>query len=277
MWKIDSHHHFWKYDAVEYGWIGDSMRSLRRDFLPSDLHRALDEGGVQQAISVQARQTLEETHWLLEMAAKDTRIAAVVGWVPLISTGLDMALQPLAPHPKLKSVRHVLQDEPANQLMDNPEFNRGIERLHHYGLRYDLLIFERHLSQAIQFVDRHPNQVFILDHIAKPTIAKHVMEPWRTKIGELAKRENVYCKISGMVTEADWANWKTADLTPYLDTVLKAFGPARLMYGSDWPVMLVASSYGRWSKLIGEYLSKLSEAEQTRIWSSTAKEAYRIP
>lgn len=253
------------------------MRSLRRDFLPSDLHRALDEGGVQQAISVQARQTLEETHWLLEMAAKDTRIAAVVGWVPLVSTGLDMALQPLAPHPKLKSVRHVLQDEPANQLMDNPEFNRGIERLHHYGLRYDLLIFERHLSQAIQFVDRHPNQVFILDHIAKPTIAKHVMEPWRNKIGELARRENVYCKISGMVTEADWANWKTADLTPYLDTVLKAFGPARLMYGSDWPVMLVASSYGRWSKLIGEYLSKLSEAEQTRIWSSTAKEAYRIP
>ncbi|MBK5290063.1 MAG: amidohydrolase family protein [Acidobacteriia bacterium] len=277
MLKIDSHHHFWKYDAVEYGWIGESMRTLRRDFLPAHLHRALDEGGIEQAISVQARQTLQETDWLLELAAKDSRIAAVVGWVPLASAQLDPALQALASQPKLKAVRHVLQDEPANQLMDHADFNRGIARLHHYGLRYDLLIFERHLSQAIAFVDRHPNQIFILDHVAKPNIAKHVMEPWRTKIGELAKRQNVYCKISGMVTESEWANWKTTDLTPYLDTVLQAFGPARLMYGSDWPVMLVASSYGRWSKLIGAYLSRLSEAEQTRIWGATAKEAYQIP
>ena len=173
-------------------------------------------------------------------------------------------------------MRHVLQGEKDERYMLREDFNNGIRALHHYGLVYDILIFERHLPQTIEFVDRHPGQVFVLDHIAKPKIKEHEISPWRENIRELAKRPKVYCKISGMVTEADWKNWTEADLKPYIDTVVEAFTPRRLMFGSDWPVCLVAAKYAKWHEFVSQSIAKLSEAERDRILGGTAIEAYSL-
>jgi len=274
MKRIDSHQHFWKYSVEEYGWIDDRMSILRRDFLPENLFAELGEAGVQSAISVQARQSLAETRWLLELARANSYISGVVGWAPLTDPGLEPILEELAADEKLLGMRHLLQDEPANELMESGEFHRGVARLSRYGLRYDILIYERHLRQAIAFVDRHPNQIFILDHAAKPRIAAGVIEPWARLIKELARRTNVYCKVSGMVTEANWENWTALDLAPYLHTVLEAFGPRRLMFGSDWPVMLATSTYTRWVETVEAWTETLSRDEQEQIWAATAMEAY---
>jgi L-fuconolactonase len=186
------------------------------------------------------------------------------------------SLEPLAGNPKLKGVRHVIQDEADPRYILRDDFNAGVRTLREFGLRYDILIFERHLPAAIEFVDRHPNQVFILDHVAKPRIRERVMSPWDRNIRELAKRQNVYCKLSGMVTEADPKRWKPADLKPYIDVALSAFGPKRLMYGSDWPVMLLAAEYVQWHDLVRHAFEKLSAAEQERILGGTAVEAYGL-
>ncbi|MFN7924478.1 MAG: amidohydrolase family protein [Bryobacteraceae bacterium] len=274
--RIDSHHHLWKYGIQEYGWIGDDMKAIQRDFLAPELAAALKSGGIDGAVTVQARETLEETRWLLGIAAKAPIIKGVVGWVELVNPKVEADLEKFSADKKLKGVRHVLQAEPANQLMDDPRFNAGVEKLDKHGLVYDVLIFERHLKQAIAFVDRHPRQRFVLDHVAKPKIKEHVLEPWRTLMKDLAKRPNIYCKISGMATEADWKGWTAADMKPYIDTVLEAFGPKRLMFGSDWPVMLVASPYRKWVDTVAAAIGKLSAAEQARIWGETAAEAYRL-
>ena len=274
--RIDAHHHFWKYDPKEYGWISDAMKVIRRDFLAADLEAAAKTAGVEGAVSVQARQTLEETTFLLDIAAKARIIRGVVGWVPLVERDVEKHLAKFAANPRLKGVRHVLQDEPANALMDDAAFNAGIAKLPRFKLVYDVLIFERHLEQAIRFVDKHPNQVFVLDHVAKPRIKDGILEPWARQIKELARRPNIYCKISGMATEADWSRWTATGMQPYIDTVLAAFTPKRLMFGSDWPVMLVASDYGRWAATVGGAIGKLSAAEQNRIWGETAVEAYKL-
>jgi L-fuconolactonase len=274
--RIDSHHHFWKYDPKEYAWIDDSKRVIRRDFLPTDLKQQIDQVGIEGVVSVQARQTIEETNWLLGFAATYPFIRGVVGWAPVSDPKIANILEPLAAKPKLKAIRHVIQDEPDNNFILRDDFNAGMQVLQHYGLVYDILIFERHLPQAIRFVDRHPNQVFVLDHIAKPRIKDHVLSPWQENIKELARRENVYCKISGMATEADYHNWSPQDLQPYFDTVLAAFGPRRLMFGSDWPVCLVATSYSRWFKLVSAHIAKLSRPEQDRILGGTAVEVYKL-
>lgn len=274
--RIDSHHHFWKYDPKEYSWIDDTKRVIRRDFLPADLTQEIDQVNIEGVLSVQARQTMEETNWLLGFAATYPFIRGVVGWAPLSDPKIASILEPLAPEPKLKAIRHVIQDEPDNDFILRDDFNAGIQVLQHYRWMYDILIYERHLPQTIRFVDRHPNQVFILDHMAKPRIKDHELSPWRENITELARRENVYCKISGMVTEADYHMWTPQDLKPYFDTVLAAFGARRLLFGSDWPVCLVATTYSRWFNLVSTQIAKLSQTEQDRILGGTAIEAYKL-
>ncbi|MBV8898237.1 MAG: amidohydrolase family protein [Acidobacteriaceae bacterium] len=274
--RIDSHQHFWRYTPEEYGWIDDKMRIIRRDFLPEHLEPEIHSCGIQRVVSVQARQTLEETRWLLDLASAHDFIAGVVGWVPLIADDLPDILAPLAEQRRLKAVRHVLQGEPDDRYMLRADFNRGIDALAEFGLVYDILIFERHLPQTIEFVDRHPRQIFVLDHIAKPRIRDHVLSPWRENMFRLAERPNVYCKISGAVTEADYNAWTKQDLAPYLDAALEAFGPQRLMFGSDWPVCLVATKYGAWFNLVAEHIQTLSDAEREAILGATASHAYGI-
>jgi L-fuconolactonase len=274
--KIDAHHHFWKYDPVEYGWINDEMSAIRRDFLPADLEKEMQTADISGVISVQARQTLEETRWLLELADKHEFIRGVAGWVPLTDPKVSTTLEHLSRSKKLRGVRHVLQDEPDPLYLLREDFNAGIRALRPFGLTYDILIFERHLPQTVRLVDRHPEQIFVVDHLAKPRVRMKELSPWRENLQELAKRQNVYCKLSGLVTEANYSNWSTEQLTPYLDTVLLAFGANRLMFGSDWPVCLVAIDYPEWAAIVANAISGLSPSEQERIWSGTAQEAYGI-
>jgi len=274
--KIDAHHHLWQYDKENYGWIDQSMGVLRRDFLPPDLDKELHSAGIDGAVAVQAQQTLTETAWLLSLADQFSFIRGVVGWAPIASEDFSTHLDHLRSHRKLKGLRHIIQSEPDDNFILNASFNRGIARLKNTGLVYDILIFDRHLPAATQFVDRHPQQRFVLDHVAKPRIRERVMDPWRRNIAELAKRENVYCKISGMVTEADWAAWSQHDLWPYLEVALEAFGPQRLMVGSDWPVCLLAVSYSVWFQVLNASLAKLAVAQRERILGGTASEVYGL-
>lgn len=252
------------------------MEVIRRDFLPADLESELRAAGVAGAVSVQARHSLAETTWLLDLAERHAFLRGVVGWVPLTEPALAGVLESLAGRSKLKGVRHILQDEPDDAYMLRADFNAGIGLLERFGLVYDILVFERQLPQALQLVDRHPHQVFVLDHIAKPRIREHALSPWRENVTELARRANVYCKLSGMVTEADWQAWSPGDLRPYFEAALGAFGPQRLMFGSDWPVLLLAGSYPRWHAALSEAISTLSESERERIMGGTAREAYRL-
>lgn len=273
---IDAHHHLWKYNDHDYVWMSDKMKALRRDFLMPELEGVMRETGVTGTVAVQARQTVEETEWLLDLAAQHPPILGVVGWVPLIERGVATVLERFARHPRLKAVRHVLHDEPDDFYMLRADFNRGIGMLCDYKLAYDILIFERHLPQTVQFVDRHPDQVFVVDHIAKPRIREGVLSPWRERMKELARRENVYCKISGMATEADWETWTPDMLRPYFDVALSTFGPGRLMFGSDWPVLTIAGGYQRWVKTFRSFISELSTDEQESICRRTAVNAYRL-
>lgn len=273
---IDAHHHLWRYSAAEYGWLDEGMRELRRDFLPEDLERALASAGLDGAVTVQARQTMEETRWLLDLAAECGAMRGVVGWAPIASAGFAGVLEELAERPKLKGLRHVIQAEADEHYILREDFNAGIRLLRGSGLVYEILIFERHLAQTIQFVDAHAEQVMVLDHVAKPRIREGLMEPWVRQIRELAMREHVWCKVSGMVTEADWSGWSLETLRPYLDVVVEAFGPGRLMAGSDWPVCLVATEYARWFAVLREYFAGFSDAEQAAVFGGTAVAVYRL-
>jgi L-fuconolactonase len=266
----------WKYTEAEYGWISSEMGALRRDFLPGDLQNEIASAGKDGAVTVQARQTLEETRWLLQLAQENSFLRGIVGWAPLASPDFPEYLAEFASHPKLKALRHVIQDEPDDTFILREDFNRGVSALAATGLVYDILIHERHLPCAAQFVDRHPNQVFVLDHLAKPLIRQRVISPWCEHLKELAARPNVHCKISGMVTEADWSQWTVEDLRPYFDAALESFGPERLLAGSDWPVCLLASSYGRWWETLGNLVSGLSGSEQEKILGENAVRVYRL-
>jgi L-fuconolactonase len=273
---IDAHHHLWKYSPEQYPWMLEGMESIRRDFLIPELQAATGQAGITGTVVVQARQTIEETKWLLGLAAGSGLIRGVVGWVPLVDADVALYLEAFSAGAKLKAVRHVLHDEVDDFYILRDDFNRGVSLLKHFSLQYDILIFERHLPQTIQFVDCHPNQRFVVDHIAKPRIKDRIRSPWESQITELAKRENVYCKLSGMVTNADWNEWTERDLQPYFDTVLNAFAPGRLMFGSDWPVMLVASGYKRWVDLVLSWISQLTAAEQLAVMGGTAKKFYSL-
>jgi L-fucono-1,5-lactonase len=273
--KIDAHHHFWKYSAAQYEWIGDALSVIRRDFLPSDLEKEIRAAGIDGVISVQARQTLEETRWLLAMAAQNEFIKGVVGWVPLTNPSIREELELLGDDPRLRAVRHVVQGESDGYLLRN-DFNAGVSVLRELGLAYDLLICERQLPEAIHFVDQHPDQIFVLDHLAKPLVKENRLDPWRQNIKELARRENVYCKVSGLVTEADFEAWTEAQLQPYFETALEAFGAERLMFGTDWPVCLVACPYRRWYDIVCRFAASLSSEEEMSLFGRAAARAYGL-
>ena len=256
--------------------MSEQMDVLRRDFEIDELKQLANAHSVVGTVVVQARQTLVETQWLLDIADRSSLIRGVIGWVPLTEPGVERHLERLSTQSKLKGVRHVLHDEPDPNYMLRGDFNAGIRLLESYGLRYDLLIFAEHLPQAIEFVDRHPNLVFILDHIAKPRIAAGEIVNWSKHIRVLSERQNVFCKISGMVTEADWQTWSEAQLKPYFDTVFSAFDSSRLMFGSDWPVLTLASSYARWIRTVSRMIGRLSSAEAEDIMCRTAERAYGL-
>jgi L-fuconolactonase len=267
---VDAHQHFWRYDAREYGWIEESMAALRRDFLPDDLKPELEGSGFQGCVAVQARQTLEETRWLLELAERSPFILGVVGWVDLRSPRLRFELEVLAKNPKLVGVRHVVQSEPDERFLMQPDFLRGIAALEEFNLTYDILIYSRHLPVAAEFVAKFRRQRFVLDHLAKPPIKSGVIDVWARGIRELASFPNVSCKVSGLVTEADWQAWKPEDLGPYLDVAFECFGPSRLMIGSDWPVCTVAGSYSRVMDVVKDYLHKFSAEEKDAVLGGNA-------
>jgi L-fuconolactonase len=251
---IDAHQHFWLYNPVEYDWIDDSMSALRRDFLPADLRPEIESNGFHGSIAVQARQTLEETHWLLELADRSPSIFGVIGWADLRSTDIRSQLKNLTRNPKLVGVRHIVQSEPDDRFLLQPEFLRGIAMLEEFNLAYDILIYSRHLAVATEFVKKFPRQRFVLDHLAKPPIKSGNIHAWADGIRLLSEFPNVLCKVSGLVTEADWKHWKREQIVPYLDIAFESFGPNRLMIGSDWPVCLVAAPYARTVEVVKTYL-----------------------
>jgi L-fuconolactonase len=270
--RVDAHLHFWRYSAEEYGWIDDRMRELRRDFLPEEAATELSASGVEGGVAVQARQTLEESAWLLELARQSRFIWGVVGWVDLRSPDVDAQLSAL---PDLVGVRHIAQGEPP-AFFAQAGLDRGIQRLTARDLSCDLLIRAEQLREATAFVDRHPEQRFILDHLGKPRIASAELEPWSADLRELALRPNVWAKLSGLVTEANWASWKAADLRPYLETAWRAFGPERLLFGSDYPVYRVAASYPRVSAIISDFLTEASLDERAQVLGGNAVTVYRL-
>jgi L-fuconolactonase len=273
---IDAHHHLWRYTPAEYGWIDEEMATLRRDFLPKDLIEAMVTADIDGTIAVQARQTLEETRWLLDLADDCDSIRGVVGWAPIAGEDFPACMEEFDGRDKLKGLRHVIQGEKDEHYILREDFNSGIRTMAGSGLVYEILIYERHLADTLYFVDEHPDQVFVLDHIAKPLIAGGVLQPWALRMMELGQRDNVWCKVSGMVTEADWKTWTPETLKPYLDVVVDAFGPTRLMAGSDWPVCLVASGYAQWWSVLRDYFARFSEAERAAVFGGTAIGVYGL-
>jgi len=273
---IDAHQHFWTYKQREYEWIDESMAVICRDFLPADLKPQLEKNGFHGSIVVQARQTLEETHWLLKLAMENPLILGVVGWVDLCSPQLRSELKLFAGQSKLIGVRHIVQSEPDGFLLQ-PEFLRGVSLLEEFGLAYDVLIYPRHLPIAAEFVSRFPRQRFVLDHLAKPLIKSGEMDIWARGIRELALFPNVYAKVSGLVTEADWQGWRPETIWTYLDVAFECFGPGRLMIGSDWPVCLVAASYDRTMNLVKDYLGRYSAEEREAVLGGNAAKFWRLP
>ena len=273
---IDAHQHFWMYDRREYRWIDDSMAALRRDFLPADLKPELQRSGFQGCVAVQARQTLDETPWLLELAERAPFILGVVGWVDLRSPRLRFELKSFAGNSKLVGVRHVVQSEPDERFLLQPDFLRGIAMLGEFDLAYDILIYPRHLPAAAEFVARFPRQRFVLDHLAKPPIKSGDLDSWVRGIRGLASFPNVFCKVSGLVTEADWQAWKPEDMRPYLDVAFECFGPGRLMIGSDWPVCTVAAPYSRVMDVVKNYISKYAAEERNAVLGGNARKFWRL-
>jgi L-fuconolactonase len=274
--RVDTHQHFWKYNPAEYGWIDDSMAVIRRDFLPEDLEPQLERNEFQGSIAVQARQTLEETRWLLELADRSSKILGVVGWVDLRSPDLRSQLSVFARNPKLVGIRHIVQSEADDRFLLRPDFLRGIALLEEFDLAYDILIYTKHLPVAAEFVERFPRQRFVLDHLAKPPIKSREIETWAIGIRHLAAFPNVFCKLSGMATEADWQGWKPEDITPYLDIAFEAFGASRLMIGSDWPVCLVAGSYSRTLNVVKNYLNRHPDETRDAVLGGNARRFWRL-
>lgn len=275
--RIDSHHHFWNYSAEQYSWIGDSMSILKRDFGPKDLATLTAANSIDGVVSVQARQTVQETEWLLELASQHEFIRGVVGWVPLADATAAREIERLRASRFLKAVRHVVHDEPDDAFILRPDFNAGVSALAGTSLVYDLLIFAKHLPQTIHFVDQHADQPFVLDHIGKPTIAGEKIDSmWNEHFTALAKREHVSCKFSGVVTEVRDAEWNLDSIRPYWDAAWEAFGPNRLMFGSDWPVCLLRSEYAKWIATVEQLSSELTSSEQRQFWGDTAQRVYNL-
>jgi L-fuconolactonase len=277
MARIDSHHHLWQYEPAAYPWISDAMPVLKRDYGLGDLDAALAGTGITGTVAVQAQQTVAEAEWLLNLAREHPVIKGVVGWVPLASPSVEAELERLGADPRLKGVRHIVHDEPDDAFILRADFNDGIAKIERFGLVYDVLIFARHLPNAIRFVDRHPRQPFVVDHIAKPVItADRFDDAWARGIRAMAERPHVTCKLSGVVTEVRDPAWSVDLIRPYVEVVLQAFGPDRLMFGTDWPVCRLRCEYGTWVHAVEELIGTLSPDEQQAIWSGTATRVYGL-
>ena len=273
--NIDSHQHFWKYDPIKNSWIEDHMKVIRRDFLPEDLQPILEKNGFEGCIAVQADQSEEETEFLLSLAENNSFIKGVVGWVDLRAENIEERLAYFTEFKKLKGVRHIVQAEPDDYMLDE-KFQHGISLLKQFNLTYDILVFPSQLVAAIELVNKFPNQKFVVDHIAKPLIKEGKIEHWKRDMESLAKSPNVMCKISGMVTEADWSLWKPEDFSPYLDVIFNAFGTDRILFGSDWPVCLLAADYHQQLEIVETYISSFSVEDKENIMGGNAINFYNL-
>jgi L-fuconolactonase len=274
--KIDSHQHFWRYEPTRHQWITDEMAVLKRDFLPAELTRELQQHGMDACIAVQAAQSEDETLFLLELARRYSAIAGVVGWVDLCADDLPERLLYFSGHDRLRGFRHVVQDEPDDRFMLRKSFVRGIAGLQEFAFTYDLLVYPRQLPAAIELVAKFPQQAFVIDHIAKPPIKTGETVTWAGHLREIASAPQVFCKLSGLITEAEWGHWTEARFRPYLDIVFDAFGPDRLMFGSDWPVCLLAGSYGQAKQLVDNYVQHLPSSDRENIFGSNASRFYGL-
>jgi len=273
---IDAHQHFWQYDPRRHSWITDAMVALKHDFLPADLAPHLLQNNVDRTVAVQAETSLRETEFLLDLAATSERIAGVVGWIDLTSRAIVEQLQSFQERGKLCGFRHLVQDEPVDRYLLRDALMHGISAVGHAGFTYDLLLYPRQLPAAIELVAHFPNQKFVIDHCAKPLIKARQFEPWASHMRELAKSSQVCCKLSGLITEADWSSWQPADLRPYLDLVVEAFTPSRLMFGSDWPVCLLAGEYRAVKNSIEDYAQQFSQSDRGLIFGGVATEFYGL-
>lgn len=274
--RIDAHQHFWKYNPERYAWIDDSMANIRRDFQPEHLAPVLKANHMDGSVVVEAHPSEDETHNLLNLADKNPFIKGVVGWVDLLNPAVNKRLEYFSTFPKFKGVRHAVQSEPDINFMLREDFQRGLSYLKNYNLVYEILIFPPYLSAAIQCVKNHPQQKFVLNHLAKPYIQDRKLEPWTSKIKELAGYSNVFCKLSGLVTEADIKNWKGDDFKPYLDIVINSFGTSRVMFGSDWPVCLLGATYEQVKTIIENFILMFDAEEKEKIMGLNALQFYNI-
>jgi L-fuconolactonase len=274
--RIDSHQHFWKYNSVKDAWITDDMKVIQRDFMPHDLLPLLEENNLNGCVAVQTDQSEEETEFLLQLAEENDFIKGVVGWVDLRADNVEERLKHYSKYKKIKGFRHIVQGEADENFLLQEDFCSGIAQLEKYNFTYDILIFPKHLPVAIEFVKQFPNQKFVIDHLAKPDFKQNDFSIWEKGIREIASCPNVYCKVSGMTTEANWKNWKVEDFTYCLDVVAREFGMNRLMYGSDWPVSLLASNYQESIGISQQYFAAFSEAEQEKFWGANAIHFYNL-
>jgi len=274
--RIDAHQHFWRYEPAEYEWIDEAMAGLKRDCLPDEARREMAGAGIDACVAVQARQTLDETRWLLALADANPAIAGVVGWIDLQAADARLQLELFADHQKLVGIRHIVQSEPDDHFMLRPAFCRGIALLEEFGLAYDILVYSRHLAVATELAERFPSQRFVLDHLGKPDIRRGELHAWERELRALASCANVSAKLSGLVTEADWNTWSAQDIRPYLDVAFDCFGTERLMTGSDWPVWTVAGDYTRVMALVSDYLAERPAQERDAVLGGSAQRFYNL-
>ncbi|ALJ01759.1 amidohydrolase (plasmid) [Rufibacter tibetensis] len=274
--RIDAHQHFWQFDPIRDSWITEEMSLIQRDFLPEDLEPVLKRHGFDGCVLVQSAQPENENAFLLEAAQQHGFVKGVVGWVDLMAENVEERLASYTHHEKLKGFRYILQGDPDRAIMLRPEFKRGISHLREYGYTYDVLIYPDQLVYAADLVGAFPDQPFVIDHLAKPYIRSGEVEQWKRDIKSIARYGNVWCKVSGLVTEADWRNWNKGDFIPYLESAVEAFGVERLMYGSDWPVCLVAGAYGEILGIVEEYFSSFSKTEQAALLGGNAASFYHL-
>jgi L-fuconolactonase len=273
---IDSHVHFWKYDKVKYDWIDKTMKTLQQDYLPEHLSLPMKRNDIDGVVAVQANQSEYDTHFLVELAKTHPGvIKGVVGWIDLQADNIAERLQHFSQYPIIKGYRHVVQGEPL-EFLSRPNFRRGIQALKPFNYTYDILIFHHQLQPAIDFVRAFPDQPFVIDHLAKPDIRRREINEWKANMQEIAKFPNVCCKLSGLFTEANWKEWSAADFYPYLDVVFDAFGVDRLLYGSDWPVMLLSGIYVQWKSLLEKYMENFEPEDKEKVFGENAIQFYNL-
>lgn len=272
---IDTHVHFWKYDKKRDTWITDHMKILKEDYLPTTLAGTLKRNGVDGCVAVQADQSELETHFLVELAKTNPIIKGVVGWIDLQQENIEERLDYFSQYPSIKGWRHIVQAEPGDFLL-RPAFQKGVSALQPYNYTYDVLIYPRQLKQALEFVAGFPEQKFVIDHCAKPEIAAKKIDEWAGLMKEMAQHPHVYCKLSGLFTEARWKQWSAADFYPYFDVVFNAFGTGRLLFGSDWPVVLLSGIYVQWKSLLEKYMENFDRKERENVFGGNAIRFYNL-